>query len=157
PRVVRTAPYTIGAGDKRSGSISDGYGHAATLGGAWTLTRENAHLRARLPPCLQLAGEPQISEHRAAGEDAAPEASEPERAELGVLRALAHHLSDAIVLSRTTPDDPVLRIAYVNDAFCRLTGFEAADVLGASPAVLAGPETDLDALRRIESALRSHH
>ena len=48
-------------------------------------------------------------------------------------------------------DNPVV---FCNDAFCRLTGYARAEVIGRNCRFLQGPETDQDALRRIRAAVR---
>jgi len=75
-------------------------------------------------------------------------------ADLGLFRALSAISSDALLLSRSSEDDPAIHIEFANEAFCELTGFDADAIRGESPGILVGPETDLDALRAVESALR---
>jgi PAS domain S-box-containing protein len=50
------------------------------------------------------------------------------------------------------PDNPVV---FANDAFCRLTGYERADILGRNCRFLQGPETDPATIRRIHEAVNS--
>src|SRR4051794_27773681 len=75
--------------------------------------------------------------------------------DLGVFRALAETAPDAVLVSRSRRDDPTIRIEFANEAFCRLTGYDADELDGRSPGILVGEETDLDALRRVETALRN--
>ncbi|MBI2704384.1 MAG: EAL domain-containing protein [Actinobacteria bacterium] len=75
--------------------------------------------------------------------------------DLGVFGALATHSGDALLVSRSTADDPTIRIAFANDAFFRLTGFDGGAIRGQSPGILVGPDTNLDTLRNIEAALRT--
>lgn len=44
-------------------------------------------------------------------------------------------------------------IVYVNDAFCRLTGYCRDDVLGKSPKILQGPKTSAETRKTIRSGL----
>jgi PAS domain S-box-containing protein len=44
-------------------------------------------------------------------------------------------------------------VVYCNDAFCDLTGYERAEILGRNCRFLQGPDTDRDAVRRIAEAL----
>ncbi|NOG71263.1 PAS domain-containing protein [Roseicella sp. DB1501] len=47
-------------------------------------------------------------------------------------------------------------IVYCNDAFCAMTGYERAEVLGRNCRFLQGPDTDRVAVRRIAEALAGH-
>ncbi len=47
-------------------------------------------------------------------------------------------------------DNPVV---FTNDAFCRLTGYSRAEILGRNCRFLQGPETDRDAVNRIRAAV----
>ncbi len=50
--------------------------------------------------------------------------------------------------------DPQFRITWVNEAFCRLTGWRSEDVTGRTPdELLQGPDTDRAAMRRIREQL----
>ncbi len=44
-------------------------------------------------------------------------------------------------------------IIYVNPAFSLLTGYAPTEVIGKTPAILQGPETDPDVLNRLEQDL----
>jgi PAS domain S-box-containing protein len=50
------------------------------------------------------------------------------------------------------PDNPVV---FVNDAFCRLTGYERHEIIGRNCRFLQGPETDPEVVRRIRDAVRA--
>ncbi|MFO7603515.1 MAG: ATP-binding protein [Gammaproteobacteria bacterium] len=60
-----------------------------------------------------------------------------------------------IVTEAAALDEPGPRIVYVNAAFTRLTGYTAEEVLGKSPRLLQGPETDGDTRRAIRTALQA--
>lgn len=49
---------------------------------------------------------------------------------------------------------PGALIAWTNDAFGRVTGYPPDEVIGRSPRILQGPETDPDAARRLSDAVR---
>ena len=71
-----------------------------------------------------------------------------------LLEAGIAHLNDVVLIAEAGPiDDPGLRIAFVNEAFERLTGYRREDVLGKSPRFLQGPLTDPAELERIRQAL----
>jgi PAS domain S-box-containing protein len=54
------------------------------------------------------------------------------------------------VANATLPDEPLV---YVNDAFERLTGYSAEEMLGRNCRVLQGPDTDPDAVRQLRAAI----
>ncbi len=61
------------------------------------------------------------------------------------------HVSEAVVITTTQLDPLGPEIVYVNEGFCRMTGYAAEEVVGKTPRILQGPKTDraeLDRLRR---------
>jgi diguanylate cyclase (GGDEF)-like protein/PAS domain S-box-containing protein len=61
---------------------------------------------------------------------------------------------DAVIVTRAQPlDGPGPEIVYVNAAFSDLTGYRAEEVLGKTPRLLQGPQTDPGTRRRIREAL----
>ncbi len=62
---------------------------------------------------------------------------------------------DAVMVSSYTHEDPQVRVQIVNDAFVALAGYERHELIGAPASMFVGPETDLDTLRRIETALHA--
>jgi PAS domain-containing protein len=44
-------------------------------------------------------------------------------------------------------------VVYCNDAFCEMTGYARAEILGRNCRFLQGPDTDREAVRRIAEAL----
>lgn len=73
------------------------------------------------------------------------------------LEGLALHLSDGLIVCEAGdlagPDHP--RILEVNDAQCRMTGYSRKELIGSTPRMLQGPETDRAVLDRIRAALES--
>jgi diguanylate cyclase (GGDEF)-like protein/PAS domain S-box-containing protein len=69
-------------------------------------------------------------------------------------RAIVECADDAVIVTDTDLDAPGPTIRFVNPAFTRLTGYTAEDVVGGSPRMLQGPESDHEVLRRITAALR---
>lgn len=61
---------------------------------------------------------------------------------------------DAVVVTEASPlDDSGPRIVYANDAFSDITGYTPEEVLGLTPRVLQGPDTDPETRQRIRAAL----
>lgn len=65
------------------------------------------------------------------------------------------HLTDIVFITEAHPIDEIgRRIVFVNRAFTQSSGFESADVLGKTPSVTIGEETDRQTLARVEAGLR---
>lgn len=63
--------------------------------------------------------------------------------------------NDVIVITKANPLEP--EIVYVNQAFSRLTGYTAAEVMGKTPRFLQRTETDPQTRARIRDALSNGH
>jgi two-component system cell cycle sensor histidine kinase/response regulator CckA len=75
---------------------------------------------------------------------------------LRLLESAVVHAHDAVVILAAEPAPGAGRsVLYVNDAFCRMTGYSRAEVVGRSLHFLRGPESDPDTLTRIRDALDS--
>jgi len=58
---------------------------------------------------------------------------------------------DSILITEIELEKPGPKIVYVNDGFCKMTGYSKDEVLGKTPRILQGPKTDravLDKLKR---------
>lgn len=64
------------------------------------------------------------------------------------LAMIARHTTNAVVIT-----DARRRIQWVNDAFCRLTGYRFEEVRGRKPSLLQGPLTDPATIARMSAAL----
>ena len=63
--------------------------------------------------------------------------------------------NDIVIVTEAYPlDEPGPRIVYVNEAFTQLTGYSREEVLGKSPRILQGPDSDPRARAEIKSALK---
>jgi diguanylate cyclase (GGDEF)-like protein/PAS domain S-box-containing protein len=61
------------------------------------------------------------------------------------------HVREAVLITTADLDPPGPAIVYVNEGFCRMTGYAREEVIGKTPRILQGPKTDrseLDRLRR---------
>ncbi len=77
----------------------------------------------------------------------------PEAAALASVRAaLASSSSSMIVTDPRRPDNPIV---LVNDAFCRLTGYAEAEILGRNCRFLQGPNTHPQAIRALREAIKA--
>jgi PAS domain S-box-containing protein len=56
-----------------------------------------------------------------------------------------------IITNPRLPDNPVV---FTNDAFCRLSGYSRAEILGRNCRFLQGPETDPATIAKIREAVR---
>lgn len=75
-----------------------------------------------------------------------------------LLNSAVENMSDILLITEASPlDGPdSLRIRYVNDAFERISGYSASEVIGRCPRFLQGPRTERRELGRIRSALERH-
>lgn len=83
--------------------------------------------------------------------------TERKRAEerIRMFESVVTSANDAILVTSAEPiDEPGPLIVYVNDAFTRMTGHSAHEVLGRSPRFLQGAETDPAARAKIRTALQ---
>ncbi len=82
--------------------------------------------------------------------------SRKEREEqLKLLESVIVHANDAILITEAEPiDDPGPRIIYVNEAFTKMTGYSAAEVIGKSPRMLQGPKSDRSQLNKLKKAMQ---
>ena len=74
----------------------------------------------------------------------------------GLERLLAratHEARSSVCITDAQLDRPGPRIVYVNPAFCRMTGYQAHEVLGQNPRFLQGPLTDRAVLDRVRTDL----
>jgi diguanylate cyclase (GGDEF)-like protein/PAS domain S-box-containing protein len=67
---------------------------------------------------------------------------------------VAEVASDVIIVTTADLDEPGPTITYVNPAFCRLTGYSAAEAIGRSPRMLQGPGTSRATIDRMRQNLR---
>lgn len=83
-------------------------------------------------------------------------AQKEEEQRLKLLESVIIHTNDAIVITEAEPqDEPGPRIIYVNEAFTKMTGYKAEEVIGKTPRILQGPNSDYAELARMGKALRN--
>jgi PAS domain S-box-containing protein len=74
-------------------------------------------------------------------------------ASIELLAAAIGSAKDSIIITDTQLDQPGPTIVYVNASFTKMTGYTAQEVIGKSPRMLQGPETDRQVINRIRTTL----
>jgi diguanylate cyclase (GGDEF)-like protein/PAS domain S-box-containing protein len=73
---------------------------------------------------------------------------------LRLLEAVVVNANDAILITEAEPiDEPGPRILYANDAFARSTGYSIEELIGRSPRILQGADSNRETLDRLRAAL----
>jgi|GEM_PF-3464482 len=67
--------------------------------------------------------------------------------------ALIERIPDAVLITDAPAPGAAPRVLAANTAFERLSGYQATDILGRSPAMLQGPETDEDVRTELRQAI----
>ena len=74
---------------------------------------------------------------------------------LRLLESVVVKANDAILITEAEPiDEPGPRILYANAAYTRMTGYEMDEIVGLSPRILHGPNTDRAPRDKIRAALK---
>lgn len=71
--------------------------------------------------------------------------------DLSLLESAIRNDYDSILITELDLEKPGPKIVYVNDGFCKMTGYSKEEVIGKTPRILQGPKTDraiLDKLKR---------
>ncbi len=75
--------------------------------------------------------------------------------QLRLFESAVNRANDAIVITESQPlTPPGPKILYVNEAFTDLSGYTADEIVGQTPRLLQGSETDREQLARIRASLR---
>ena len=78
-----------------------------------------------------------------------------EEVRLKLLESVITNMDDSILITEAEPfDEPGPRIIYTNDAFTKMTGYTADEVIGKTPRILQGPKTDREELNKLAAAIR---
>jgi PAS domain S-box-containing protein len=70
-----------------------------------------------------------------------------------LLEATVVNAKDGVIITTADLDNGGPHIIYVNDAFTRISGYSAEDVLGKTPRILQGEDTDRDELTILKERL----
>ncbi|WP_425639425.1 PAS domain S-box protein [Algoriphagus yeomjeoni] len=78
-----------------------------------------------------------------------------EEHKLKLFEKVIHSTSESILITEAEPlEEPGPKIIYVNDAFCRNTGYSEEEVLGKNPRFLQGPNTEKQKLKLLGEKLK---
>ena len=79
-----------------------------------------------------------------------------EEQRLKLLESVITNTNDAILITEAEPfDEPGPKIIYVNEAFTKMTGYSAEEVIGKTPRILQGPNSDKKELAKLSKALKN--
>ncbi len=71
-----------------------------------------------------------------------------------LLEATVVHANDGVIITNADLEDGP-EIIYVNDAFTKISGYSAEELLGKTPRILQGADTNRDTLDRLKSCLKN--
>jgi len=69
--------------------------------------------------------------------------------QLRLLKTAIEHSNEPVIIMTARLDPPGPEIVFVSPAFTKMTGYAPEDVIGKTPHILQGPETDRSILRRL--------
>lgn len=73
--------------------------------------------------------------------------------EVRLLAEAISHLGEGVLITKDRLDWPGPEIVFVNDAMCRISGYSAEEMIGRSPRILQGADTEAEVLARIRADL----
>lgn len=83
-------------------------------------------------------------------------AQKEEEQQLKILESVITNTHDAVIITEAERTEGTgHRIVYVNQAFTNMTGYTKEEVMGKSPKLLQGPNTDYDEIARLSAALNN--
>lgn len=83
-------------------------------------------------------------------------AQKEEEQRLKLLESVITNTNDAVLITEADPfDEPGPRIIYVNESFTKMTGYEACEVIGRTPRILQGPNSNQKELAKLSKAMRN--
>ncbi len=75
---------------------------------------------------------------------------------LKLMESVVTNTSDAIIITEAEPfSHPGPKIVFVNEAFCKMTGYSKEEVIGKTPRILQGPKTDKAAVNKLSIAMKN--
>lgn len=73
-----------------------------------------------------------------------------------LFQSVADLTFDSVMVTEATEDHKNSVVIFVNQAFTDMTGYEAEEVLGKTPGLLQGPDTDKAVTDRLSEDLRNN-
>src|SRR6056297_2885962 len=78
-----------------------------------------------------------------------------EKTHLKLLESVITNTNDAVLITEAEPlDEPGPKIIFVNEAFTKMTGYSSKEVIGKTPRLLQGPNSDRKELAKLGRSLR---
>jgi PAS domain S-box-containing protein len=105
---------------------------------------ENTEQRQR-----DMAREPGLIDQGVTASRPATAFSSKAEEQLRLFKTAIEHDNESVIIMTAQPDPPGPEIVYVSPAFTRMTGYAPEDVIGKTPHILQGPETDRSLLHRL--------
>ncbi|PZX61140.1 PAS domain S-box-containing protein [Algoriphagus ratkowskyi] len=79
-----------------------------------------------------------------------------EEQKLKLLESVITNTNDAVLITEAEPfDEPGPKIIYINEAFTKMTGYTANEVLGKTPRILQGPNSNREELAKLGRKMRN--
>ena len=79
-----------------------------------------------------------------------------EKQHLKLLESVITHTNDAVIITEAQPVDEIgHKIIYVNEAFTKMTGYSAVEIIGKTPSILQGPKSDREELTKLTKAIEN--
>ncbi|MGF1636812.1 MAG: PAS domain S-box protein [Cyclobacteriaceae bacterium] len=77
--------------------------------------------------------------------------------QLRLMESVITNTSDAVMITEAASyDGKWPRIVFINEAYTRLTGYTAAEIIGETHEILSGEKTDSSELKRLENAFKNY-
>jgi len=78
-----------------------------------------------------------------------------ERQNLNLFKSVITNTNDAVLITEAEPlDEPGPKVVYVNEAFTKMTGYKASEIIGKTPRILQGPQSNYTELSKLGKAIR---